>query len=296
MSIQGTPRMDRDTAARLVDGRGAGPVAVVLRAAAAPAHAEELAGENAAVAAFRSARLAPVPGKPSVFRRTLTKALVVKGVLVLAIAGSTGVVLAASEGALPVPWSDRPDRSPGNSTTSVTTTTAKPGNPAQNSPEGGADDSRRHAATPDPSITGLCNAYASGGDKNLDNPAFGALAKAAGGRDRIPEYCETVEASEKPETSAADDPGESADSPAEPGEDVDEGNTRESPAQTGHPSAPSSDPADEPKNGKPGKATRTTPTSPPVEEDTVTETPDSSAPGAATAVPPSGAEPPSAGD
>ena len=282
MSIQGTPRVDRDTAARLVAGRGTGPVAVMLRAAAAPAHAEELAGEEAAVAAFRSAALAPAPDRPSTFRRTLTKALVVKGVLVLAVAGSTGVVLAASEGALPVPWSDRPDRSPGNTTTVTTTTTANPGNPAPNSPEGGAGDGTRHAATPDPSIAGLCNAYESGGKKDLDNPAFGVLADAAGGQERIPEYCETVEA-------YPDQPGDNSD---EPSQAVDQDSEPEKPTQTGHPSGPS----DEPKISKPSKSSRTKPTSQPPEEDSVTETPDSSAPGAASAVPPSGAEPPSAGD
>lgn len=294
MSIQGTPRIDRDIAVRLVDGRETGPVAVVLRAAAAPAHAEELAGENAAVAAFRSAALAPVPSRPSVFRRTLTKALVVKGVLVLAIAGSTGVVLAASEGALPVPWSDRTDHAPGNGTTPVTTTTVpKPGNPDPNAPEGSVDDGKRHAATPDPSIAGLCDAYTSGGDKDLDNPAFDVLADAAGGPDRIPEYCETVEASAASVPGDPDEPGDSTD---KPGEDVNQGKTPEIPMPTGRPSGPPGDQADETRTSRPSRASRTNPTSSPIEEeDAVTETPGSSAPGAATAVPPSGAEPPSVG-
>ena len=291
MSIQGTPRMGRDTAARLVDGRDAGPVAVLLRAAAAPAHAEELAGEDTAVAAFRSAALAPVPGRPSVFRRTLTKALVVKGVLVLAIAGSTGVVLAASEGALPVPWSDGPVEGPGNGTTTVTpTTTPKPGKPAPKAPAGGAEDGNRPAATPDPSITGLCDAYTAGEDKDVDNPAFGALAEAAGGPDRIPEFCGTVT---PPKASAPQEPGV----PDEPGQGVDQGKTPEVPTPTTHPSGPAGDRADESRTDRPSRATRTNPTSSPLEEeDTVPETPDSSAPGAATAVPPSGAEPPSVGD
>lgn len=294
MSIQGTPRTDRDTAARLVDGQAAGPVAVVLRAAAAPGHAEELVGEDAAVAAFRSAALAPVPGKPSVFRRTLTKALVVKGVLVLAIAGSTGVVLAASEGALPMPWSDRSDQAPGDSTTTVPTTTApKPANPKPNAPADGADQGNRSAATPEPSIAGLCNAYTAGEDKDVDNPAFGALAEAAGGPDRIPEYCAAVEATETSVPSDADDSDGQ-------GQDDNQGKTPTLPTLPtlpAHPSAPpDDDQGDESKAGKPSRATRTNPTSVPFEEDAVTKTPDSPAPGAATAVPPSGAEPPSVGD
>jgi hypothetical protein len=299
MSIQGTPRIDRDIAARLVDGRDAGPVAVVLRAAAAPAHAEELAGEDTAVAAFRSAALAPVPGRPSALRRTLTKALVVKGVLALAIAGSTGVVLAASEGALPVPWSDRQDEAPVNSTTTVPPTAPKPGNPDPNAPAGGADDGKQHAATPDPSITGLCDAYTSGGEKDLDNPAFGALADAAGGRDRIPEYCETVEAPGPSVPGEPDVPDVPDVVPGDPGQGVGPGRTPEVPTPTGHPSVPSvpsGDQVDETRTSRPSRAPRTNPTSSPLEEDTVTETPDSPAPGAATAVPPSGAEPPSVGD
>jgi hypothetical protein len=296
MSIQGTPRMDRDIAARLVDGRDAGPVAVVLRAAAAPAHAEELAGEDTAVAAFRSAGLAPVPGRPSVFRRTLTKALVVKGVLALAIAGSTGVVLAASEGALPVPWSDRQDEAPGHSTATVTPTTPKPGNPDPKAPAGDADDGKRHAATPDPSVAGLCDAYTAGGEKNLDNPAFGALADAAGGRDRIPEYCETVEASGPSVPADPDLPDVPGAVPTDPGQGADQGRTPDVPTPTGHPSEPG-DRVDKTRTSRPSRAPRTNLTSSPLEEeDTVTETPDSPAPGAATAVPPSGAEPPSVGD
>ena len=107
MSIHRSPRVDRDAAEQLVAGNGVGPVASVLRAAAAPAHRDELTGEDVAVAAFRTAATA-APARQPVFRKALAKALAIKVAIVLAIAGSTGVVLAASEGALPVPWSNSP--------------------------------------------------------------------------------------------------------------------------------------------------------------------------------------------
>ena len=289
MSIQGTPHVDRDTAERLVAGHGAGPVALVLRAAAAPAHAGELAGEHAAVAAFReAAAVAPVPHR-SVFRRSVAKALTIKAVLVVGIAGSTGVVLAASEGALPVPWSNTPADVPGSTTT-----------PAPNAPAGRGGDDRRSPA-PDPSVVGLCEAYTSGADKDLDNPAFRALVDAAGGKGEVAGYCEIVETTAPGTAGAPSTTGK----PDEPGEDAGESRQPETPpvrtpSRTGRPSERPgvTEPPTEDKTNKPtrtGRTTETEPTSDPSDEVAVTQTPDSSAPGAASAVPPSGAEPPSKG-
>ena len=291
MSIQGSPRVDRDTAERLVAGQGAGPVAVVLRAAAAPAHADELAGESAAVAAFRKAAGASVPHR-SVFRRSVAKALTIKAVLVVAVAGSTGVVLAASEGALPVPWSNSPVGVPDTTTTT----------PAPNTPADRAGDDMQSPATPDPSVAGLCEAYASGGGGDLDNPAFRALVEAAGGQGEVTGYCEGAEttAPEVPTTSGK---------PEEPGEAAGESRPSETPpartpSQPGRPSerpGVTEPPTEPPTGDKPAKPTRTArttgtePTSDPTNEAAVTKTPDSSALGAASAVPPSGAEPPSKG-
>ncbi|MFI7677984.1 hypothetical protein [Actinophytocola sp. NPDC049390] len=289
MSIQGTPRVDRDTAERLVAGQGAGPVAVVLRAAAAPAHVGELAGESAAVAAFREAANAPAPHR-SVFRRSVAKALTIKAVLVVAVAGSTGVVLAASEGALPVPWSNVPADAPGTTT------------PVPNAPIGRVSDDRPSPATPDPAIVGLCEAYTAGEDKDLDTPAFQALVDAAGGEDEVAEYCEIVETTAPSATAGATTttgkPEESG-KPEEPGEDArddrqPETPTARTPSETGRPSERpgGTEPPTEEMRDRPTR-TETEQTSDPSDE--VTETPDSSAPGAASAVPPSGAEPPSKG-
>ncbi|GAB1509241.1 hypothetical protein [Actinophytocola sp. KF-1] len=307
MSIQGTPRVDRDTAELLAAGRGTGPVAVLLRAAAAPAHADELAGESAAVAAFRAAAVAPVPHR-SVFRRSVAKALTIKAVLVVAVAGSTGVVLAASEGALPVPWSNTPAEAPGTTTT--------PATPAPNAPAGRTGDDKGSPATPDPSVAGLCEAYTAGGEKDLTNPAFRALVEAAGGKGEVADYCDvvTTTAPGAPATSGRPgEPGDDGDDDA--GEDADEDSRPETlpvetPTQVGPPSTrpgvtepptddlPTGDVPTKGKTDRPSRTARTTATettSELTDEVAVTETPDSSAPGAASAVPPSGAEPPSKG-
>lgn len=71
------------------------PLDAVLRAASAPGHPEELAGEQAAVTAFRTA--AAGARRRSILARVLT----VKALIVGTVAASTGVVLATT-GVLPV--------------------------------------------------------------------------------------------------------------------------------------------------------------------------------------------------
>jgi hypothetical protein len=116
-----TPSIDRATAEELVS-REAGPrradantdagvrgVESVLAAAAAPARASELTGEQAALAAFRAAGLgAPAPWTgpsrvPSVARLAVVQALAVVGVAV------SGVALAAATGLAPGPYPWQPD-------------------------------------------------------------------------------------------------------------------------------------------------------------------------------------------
>ena len=290
MSNHRSSRVDRDAAEQLVAGKGIGPVASVLRAAAAPAHRGELTGEDVAVAAFRTAATA-APAREPVFRRALAKALAIKVAIVLAIAGSTGVVLAASEGALPVPWSNGPT----DPQAPTTTTTPRP---APSSLGASPSEGRQPPANPDPAIVGLCEAYVAHEDRDLDNPAFRALVEAAGGKDEVAGYCELVEAAPgKPSaTGRPDEPGIPVTPPVEvptrsgPGERP---GVTEPP--TGSPVTPSIDPPGEPgKPAKPSKTRKET-TSGPTVEDAVTTTPDSPALGAATAVPPSGAEPPSTG-
>jgi hypothetical protein len=282
--------MDRDAAEHLVAGEGVGPVAALLRAAAAPVYRYELAGEEAAVAAFRMAATGTAaPGRKPVFRKAVVKALTVKAAVVLVIAGSTGIVLAANDGALPMPWSNDPGGPPApTGTTGTTATSATP--PARSSSGAHPSDGRQPPAAPDPAIVGLCEAYVHD-VTDLDNPAFGALVEAAGGKDEVPGYCELVETATPSPSAGPGEPTEPGSKPATPPGRPSTGNespslpelpgTIELPAEASRPAKPST--------------TRKHPTSAPTVGDAVTTTPGSPALGAATAVPPSGAEPPSTG-
>ena len=108
--------------------------------------------------------------------------LKVAAATVVAVAATGGVALAASNGALPNPL-----RSNTPSAGESAHPTARPSRSA-----GGEHD----AATPSPSLIGLCKAYTAGAGVNpgkaLENPAFGALITAAGGRDKVDGYCVTA--------------------------------------------------------------------------------------------------------
>jgi hypothetical protein len=147
-----------------------------LALASAAAFPGELAGEDAAAAAFTAvvgADLVPQPG-----RRPMSKSAVVAKLLTLKVAAialaavsAGGVALAASTGVLPNPLAPS---NPGHST---------PG-PSRGS---GSD------ATPSPSMIGLCTAYLAGAGadhgKALESPAFSALITAAGGKDNVDAFC-----------------------------------------------------------------------------------------------------------
>jgi hypothetical protein len=227
MSSYRSRGVDRHAAEQLLAG-APGPLAALLRAAAAPAHQEELAGEQAALVAFRdAAALDPVPvsRRPSLLRTALAKILTVKGLIIVAAAGSTGIVLAAA-GALPGPWADTPADPPSvRSSASVLA-------PSSVTPTGRSSDAGRPTGAgndPAPSMAGLCRAYAAqvgaSPGKAMDNPAFGALVTAAGGVENVPAYCSDVTADQphgKPNdqpprtsTGKARDPSDSG--PATPG-------------------------------------------------------------------------------
>jgi hypothetical protein len=52
------------------------------------------------------------------------------------------------------------------------------------------------AGTPTPSLQGLCTAYQAGATSNpgkaIDNPAFSVLVAAAGGTDKVADYCDEL--------------------------------------------------------------------------------------------------------
>jgi hypothetical protein len=130
MSTQGSRGVDQQAIEQLLAGVGTGPLADVLRVAAAPAHPEELTGEDAAVAAFREADLVRATatttmktalGRQSALRTFLGRLLTVKAMVAVAVVGTTGIVLAATGGVVPAPWPVMPVEQP-----HTTTSTSEP--------------------------------------------------------------------------------------------------------------------------------------------------------------------------
>lgn len=169
-------------------GRSGARLAAVLRAAAAPAHPEELAGEAETVAAFRAASTVTAPSHRSRLRSVLARVLTVKAVIVLAVAGSAGAVTAAT-GLLSAPWaSPMPPAEHGKTATST---------PAQGSA------STARSADPDapvPSTTldelstiRLCQEYTDRGrpGNTLKTPGFRPQIEAAGSNGKVADYCAT---------------------------------------------------------------------------------------------------------
>lgn len=183
--------MDRRTAERLLDSAAAGrpvgpePLVRLVRAATLPGRPDELTGEDRAVTAFRGARVAPV--RRRTVKSSLAKLVTVK---IAALAGALtigGVALAAGTGALP----NLPYVGPASRTPSVHPTGTPPGT------------DRAHPRSSSPALVGLCHAWlasiADNPGKAADNPAFGALIAAAGGRDQVQPYCTDLLATPTPD-------------------------------------------------------------------------------------------------
>lgn len=248
MSDQRQRRIDRVEAELLLDGRpGTGVSALLaahLRAASAPAHADELAGERAALTAFQAAAwLDPNPRQRRrlMLKIALAKLLTVKAAAVAAAvtAGAGGIALAAGTGVLPVQLPTTP------ATPSATHAPASPGE--QSSSEG--DDTP--AGNPSPSMMGLCQAYTAevGNDpgKALESPAFQALVTAAGGADKVDGFCQTQVADSKGNGAAPSDiPTPSA------GAGNAEQGTSHAPTQPSRPEPPAGSPTAIPTGGPNG--------------------------------------------
>jgi hypothetical protein len=236
-------RIDPITAERLVRGArtdtpGSDPLAQLLVAAASPARRDELAGEEAAVTAFRAANLArpPTSRRRSLLSTALAKVASVKvAVAVIALSGG-GIALAAGSGHLPgVSGSDhRPTAQPdANATTGQHPTkapaSAAPTNPtssAGSAAPGASGSGSSTSAAPNgslsPNLRGLCTAFtARAGNepgKALNNPAFTVLITVAGGKDRVPTYCASLlaEGHQKPSTHPSGDDSSHGASPTHP--------------------------------------------------------------------------------
>jgi hypothetical protein len=191
------------------------PLASLLVAVAAPALPAELASEQACVDRFRAASRVPArrPRKLSVIKATVLRLLTVKAAIAaLATTTAGGVVLAASTGTLHNPLDGHTSGvAPG---VTASQPAAKPSKgtgdrDADGQGRNGGGSAASHA--PSPSLVRLCHAYDEGNKaehgKALDNPAFTVLVTAAGGRDRVDEYCAALLASPSAAPEGSPKPG-----------------------------------------------------------------------------------------
>lgn len=217
----GTNRSDgleADVAERLLAGYGGQPwrLAQLLAAAAAPARPHELAGEDAAVVAFRSADQTSGVHRRQRSRPAWARLLTAKVAGVAAVVVTAGgVAVAAGTGVLPSPLGGGPattSNAPGSN--SPAGTTAVPGGAPGLTTGPGA----QPPATPDPALPGLCHAYlaqlADNPGKARSGPAFAALAEAAGGADHVTTFCEDLAAAQP--GPAPPTPGQTTGRPTEP--------------------------------------------------------------------------------
>jgi hypothetical protein len=168
--------LSRDATDLVTDHRA---LASLLTAATAPASHRELAGEDDVVLAFRYAHLGPAP-RPRRPSMSVTKLLAVKAVIAAVGLTGGGVALAAATGHMP-------SVSGGNSSSASSAAHATASHSA------GGQSANHPAATPSPSLRGLCQAYtahaADNPGKSLSNPAFSALITAAGGQSNVSGFC-----------------------------------------------------------------------------------------------------------
>ena len=186
------------------------PLAELLAAASAPPRPSELAGEEAALAAFRAARQPTAqPSAASTRRRRRIGAGAGVWAAVVAATATAGAALAAGGqlGTSPGP-APAPLPAPTTSADVPSTRSTPPAVPSRGAAPSVPSEPATNAAAPDQpgsAKLGLCRSYlAKGGverGKSLETPAFSALVEAAGGRDGVPAYCERMLA---PETGSGD--------------------------------------------------------------------------------------------
>jgi hypothetical protein len=196
------PTLSKAEAQRLLDGgSGDSAVADLLRAASGPARPGELAGERAAVAAFRleyaaaaTAGARPAPPRPA--RRAGRRVAVLAAALTAAALAGTGV--AAAAGRLPAPlqrvahdWIDQvPEPGPGPRP-EPTVHAGSPTPPPVHRPS--VTPAPTQAGTPAVDVKKLCREWEKARDdpnrKPMDPADLRALTAAAGGADRIEAFC-----------------------------------------------------------------------------------------------------------
>jgi hypothetical protein len=246
--------LDEDTVEQLLTGAlppaqapaGYAEVAQLLAAVAATPTPGELVGQEAALAELRAVTWARARAGGRRAARVDTRRRRRTGLAVVVVVGAlvTGGVAGAATGHLPGPvgeaarsilgtgGGEAPSASTGGGQppAPVTRPTGSGGGPAGSRPgsaAGSGPGGVGAGSIAGPNLEGLCQAFLSGsggeGEK-LDATAFDALARAAGGQDKVPAYCEALQ------------PGkQNAKEPKEPGqpEPPDSGGQGGPPASTG---------------------------------------------------------------
>ncbi|RSM83842.1 hypothetical protein DMH04_22000 [Kibdelosporangium aridum] len=215
----------------------------LLADAAAPAHPSELAGEEAAVAAFRNARLAETtqPRRWSMHR--LTRLFTVKAAAAaVGVMAAGGVAFAAATGNLPSQDSPAVPATTSNSANVPTDNPGKGDPSGKNTPNSDKPGTDRPGndkpanengdnPSPSPSLHGLCQAYSSGPEsehgKRLTSPAFEALITAAGGKDKVSAYCVTVLGQRPNEQKTNEHKPTEPGKPTQPTQPAERGNTEQ---------------------------------------------------------------------
>jgi hypothetical protein len=218
--------LDEETVERLLAGDlppsqappGYAQVAALLAATAAPPTPEELAGQAEVLAELRAVtrtrragahtrRAARPPRRrwAGLAAAALVGALVTGGAAAAATGNLPGPVrnvarslLGNGGGAEPVAPTEPGQQPPaaGPSHASTSTSTGPPDGSQGRQPAGAGGGPETHPTAAGPDVEGLCQAFRAGKGaeqgKKLNATAFQALAKLAGGADKIPSYCEQV--------------------------------------------------------------------------------------------------------
>ncbi|SCF11002.1 hypothetical protein GA0070607_5650 [Micromonospora coriariae] len=188
------------------------PLARLLAAAAGPARPGELAGEEAALAAFRADRANQAPtvaGRPH-RRRLTTSAVAWMGALAAtATAGAAfaAVTLDRAPDPVPVTPSSNPSPTPSDVETAPSgDRTASPGRSTPPTPSATSTPSAIGTPSPADQLRGLCRAWQAKKpeqrDRALRTQAFQELVTAAGGAGEVEAYCQRLVPEAKPSTSA----------------------------------------------------------------------------------------------
>lgn len=215
MTTRQPPPLNRANAEAILTGTATerSELAQIIAAARGPATSDELAGEAAAMIRFQAARLEPAAAHGVTGRKRMPDKLLAAKLGIaaaLAAAATGGVALAAAahtqtepaHHALPASTSVAAPSHDGTPTPRATKAAVTPPPPppshaaaASAAPTAPGGAGSHPSASPSPSLRGLCIAYLANeitGGKRMDNPAFGALVTAAGGKDKITTYCLTL--------------------------------------------------------------------------------------------------------